>query len=239
MVMPRWCHLCSECMNSESFGGEGGGLAFHYSIHAFPLAIHTWGALSSQASSTKEMKIAPVSPPLSISLSLCFSSNCSDSAYSRSSCKSAIIPRECSEHKNPNFHSFFFFLFQEGIMQSREGNQNCRTTTRGVCLRRPSWSSFQNMCTKRERKRKSANQNPGTKEESSWTYREREGVATETIEIYPQSPCLHLKKWEISYASGARTTAKAMNRIVTSNWCWWWWWETKEQEQNRTAGFGR
>jgi hypothetical protein len=36
-------------------------------------------------------------------------------------------------------------------MQSREGNQNCRTTTRGVCLWRPSWSSFQNMCTKRER----------------------------------------------------------------------------------------
>ncbi len=70
MVMPRWCHLCSECMKSESFGGGGGGLSFHYSIHAFPLAIHTWGALSSQASSTKEMKIAPVSPPLLISLSL-------------------------------------------------------------------------------------------------------------------------------------------------------------------------
>lgn len=171
MVMPRWCHLCSECMNSESFGGEGGGLAVHYSIHAFPLAIHTWGALSSQASSTKEMKIAPVSLPLLISLSVCFSSNCSDSAYSRSTCKSAIIPRECPEHKNPNFHSFFFFfLFQEGTMQSREANQNCRTTTRGVCLWRPSWSSFQNMCTKRERKRKSAKQNPGTKEESSWTY---------------------------------------------------------------------
>ncbi len=139
-------------MNSESFGGEGGGLAFHYSIHAFPLAIHTWGALSSQASSTKEMKIAPVSLPLLISLCVCFSSNCSDSAYSRSTCKSAIIPRECSEHKNPNFHSFFFFHFQEGTMQSREGNQNCRTTTRG---------------TKRKRKRKSAKQNPGTKEESS------------------------------------------------------------------------